>query len=89
MRLLAQNVKDLSGNLITSPSSVTIVITKPDSTTATITTPVNDGSGNYHYDYQILSTDPVGKWSHQWTFVAGTLTSIEESTFTVNTSRIQ
>ena len=90
IRLLAQNIKDLNGIAITSPSSIVILVTKPDSTQASISSGwVNDGSGNYHYDYQILSTDPAGKWAHMWTITNGNYVSIEESTFTVNSSRIQ
>ncbi len=89
VRLLAQNVKDLSGNAITAPTSVSILVTKPDGTTETITTASNDGLGNYHYDLTIGTSDPVGTWSHLWTITDGTNIGIEESTFNVHSARIQ
>ncbi|MHB1910211.1 MAG: hypothetical protein ACYCQJ_15240 [Nitrososphaerales archaeon] len=85
IRLEALVVTDLNGNLVTAPTSITITLYKPNATTTVITTGItNDGNGNYHYDYTFASTDPIGGWKQNWTFVSGGDTFIFESTFNVS-----
>jgi hypothetical protein len=72
------NYQPASGGGITDPDSSSISIyyvaqDPPDSKEgsliiqATVTNPVRDSLGNWHYDYVVPSTAPVGVWLARWT----------------------
>lgn len=72
VRFKALSVTDVSGSLITSPSAATLTLVRPDGTTAASgVSLVNDGSGNYHYDYAV---DQAGVWQARFSFTASSFT---------------
>jgi uncharacterized protein YfaS (alpha-2-macroglobulin family) len=84
VRLKALDVVDVNGDPITSPSSTTIYVKKSDGTVTTITSGIsNDGSGNYHYDLQIATADPVGGWIYQWSISNSPYNDNAQDSFTV------
>ncbi len=84
IRLLALGVMDITGALVTSPAAVKILILKSDGNLTTVTRGwINDGSGNFHYDLQTLSTDPTGLWSYEWDIENGTYWDMGQDSFTI------
>lgn len=89
IRLKALNVVDLNGSAITAPTATQLVVKDQDGNQLLSTTSgiVNDGGGNFHYDYTIPATPaPMAPetWTYEFTVTNGTYQKSEKSTFTVN-----
>jgi len=84
IRLSALGVTDLNLNPITSPTAEQLVIVDNNGNiVSTQTSLVNDGSGNFHYDFTLPSTAPYGTWKFRFTITNGSYVKVMESTFTV------
>ena len=66
IRLLAIDVTDINGNLI-SNASFSIGIQKPDGSLTEVTTGiVRDEPGKFHYDYTVPEDGPAGIYKQRW-----------------------
>lgn len=88
IRIIVSQVTDLTGAAVTTPTSVTLDLRRYDGSHAvgfpTTSGIVNDGGGQWHYDYNISATDIFGQWSALWTIVNGTYTNESAVNFSVN-----
>lgn len=62
-----------------NPATVTLTITKPDGTAVEGSTPINTGTGTYHFT---LIPEMGGLWRHRWVST-GDPTTEEEGVFFV------
>jgi hypothetical protein len=81
-------VKDVLGNIISNPTSCQVQVIDANGTVQqTLTNAVNDGNGQYHYDYTIPANYIVTGKSEVWKFifqiVNGGFTKNDKGTFVV------
>ncbi|MFI6296708.1 hypothetical protein ACIBEJ_34320 [Nonomuraea sp. NPDC050790] len=66
------------GGILVSPASISLTILQPDNTTAGPFTPINDGTGLYHYDFTVVQ---AGRHIARW--VTSAPNGVDEEPFDV------